>query len=274
MLQARGLRLEILRTFDGEPPSAFMSLMSSAKHNALVRITGGCAAMCSADAEPMRQLFTEAFTGFQGAILIGGTRMLDANGELVPGITEVGPLIRAANPSSVLLGVIPRAESLSWDFATGGLVIERSAFVEGNPPSDPSIQVIVQTHMDAVVALDKRLTKLSMWHDEAAFCARVTEAQHLYAKWSSALVVYNGGQTTEYEARLIADQKWPVILVRGSGRAADTLASDKEFLSQHRGCIFVCSQTPESLRDALIKTHVLKVRRLRRPSRRQLQVVS
>jgi hypothetical protein len=270
MLQGRGLRTELLHAPESEPPSAFMSLLSAAGSRSIVRITGGCADMSRADADRLDDLFRGAFLGFSGAILIGGTRMMTTEdpAELIPGITEVGPLIRQDNPDSVLLGVVPRSESLSWDFNTGALLVQRSQFTTPGSNGTEEFRTIVQPHMDAAVVLGKRITKQSIWHDEAVFCARVTEAQRLYAKWDSALVVYNGGSTTEYEVELFAKQRWPVILIAGSGRTADKLANDSQFLSSSPSVI-VCNSDTTSLRGALVQAGTMPS-----PQKGGLRVVS
>ena len=92
MLQDRGVRSVILHAPEGEPPSAFMSMLSAAGHRSVVRVTGGCAEMSRDDADGMKELFREAFAGFAGALLIGGTRMVSTTdpARSIPGITEVG----------------------------------------------------------------------------------------------------------------------------------------------------------------------------------------
>lgn len=271
MLQDRGFRAEILHSPKGEPPSAFMSLISAAEQRSIVRITGGCAEMSNEDAQDLEILFREAFQGFGGALLIGGTRMVltEDMSTIVPGITEVGSAIRRSNPTSVLLGVVGRADSVALDYATGLLVIHRSSLTDPTDQSAPRVTTIVQSDMDAVAILGERITKLSIWHDEAVFCARVTEAQRMYGKWDSALVVYNGGGTTEYEARLVADQHWPVVLINGSGRVADKLAGDREFLAQYPNVI-VCDKEADGLHDALVQASVVDPP----PARGRLRAVS
>jgi len=270
-LLEQSLRVELIHaTTVDVPPPACIAQISCADQHAIVRITGGCANMAEADAAAMGELFRKAFRGFGGALLIGGTRMVSIASPriIIPGITEVGPLIRQDNPSSVLLGIIPFAESVSWDFATGALVVERSRLTDPHG-TDDGMRILVQSYMDGVVVLGQHLPDLpSIWHDEAYFCARITEPLRRHANWSSALVVYNGGNTTEYEARLIAEQHWPVILVRGSGRAADKLAQDEQFLREYRDCVTVCSLTPSSLKRALVKAKVLEPKPRQRRSQR------
>ena len=271
MLQDRGFRAEILHSPDGEPPSAFMSLISAAEQRSIVRITGGCAEMSDGDAQDLEALFRDAFTGFKGALLVGGTRMVltEDMSTRVTGITDVGPVIRDANAASILLGVVGRADSLSWDYDAAALIIERSEFSDPADRSASRVATIVQPSMDAVAILAKRITKQSIWHDEAVFCAKVTEAQRVYARWDSALVVYNGGGTTEFEVRLIAEQGWPVVLIRGSGRKADELAGDQAFLARFRNVI-VCDKEAMSLRSALVEAGVIDPP----PARGRLKAVS
>lgn len=258
MLQKRGLSVEIFHSPDGDAPSTFMSVLSAAKERTIVRITGGCADMSHHNARGMQDLFLKAFHGFKGVILIGGTRMINPAqpDEIIAGITEVGPLIRADNLESTLLGVVARTESLNWDFSNGTMTIERSLSTDQIGSSTPSHTTILMPGLDGVTILGKRITKQSIWHDEAVFCARVTDVQRHYANWNSALVVYNGGKTTEDEVRLVASEGWPVVLIKGSGRTADTFAADRDFLDKHRS-VLVCDKQVTSLRRALAETGVM-----------------
>jgi|GEM_PF-1393237 len=259
----------------GDPSSQFMSRLGSAKHHSLVRITGGCANMSASDAWRMLGLFKEAFLGFQGALLVGATRMVDKavledmpaaeaknpldilaylndHSPTVIGITEAGPTIRENN-DCVLLGVLGRSHSLNWHYRTGLVLVKRTPFDDPDDVAEDRLAVALQPRMDAVAVVDEQISRASLWHDEAIVCCRIADVQRQQANWSTALVVYNGGEVTKYEARLVAEKQWPVILIQGSGRAADELAANQDFLGLSPNTI-VCDLDSTSLRDALIRT--------------------
>ena len=272
MIELDSLTSMILPTSSANPHPKFTSKFSAVEHHSVVRITGGCAHMSSADAANMNSLFRKAFLGFSGVLLVGGTRMVDTGylratmsesedansteefSPFVPGITDVGRVIKRQNPNCVLLGVIPRSEGVGFNQEFGILEVIRSVKDDPGDRYAKHIVTIVQSDMDAISLLLKPLQpRRTIWEDEAYFCARIVQAQRESAGWDSALVVYNGGQTTEYEIRLTAESDSPVILIRGSGRIADRLAADAEFLEAHPS-VQVCDLNPESLRNALVET--------------------
>ena len=210
-----------------------------------VRITGGCGDMSREDAQGVQDLFGAAFEGFEGLLLIGGTRMImgmDPD-DVVFGITEVGPTIRRTNPSCRVLGVVPRCKDFMFCPEPPVLIVRDEAHETG-------ITTIVHPDQDFVITAATALTKEAVWDDEVACCQYLTETLVSYGAWSSLLIAYNGGGTTEREIRSTASYGWPVLIVRGSGRACDKLACDAEFLAEHP-TVRVCERSASSMRAAL-----------------------
>lgn len=227
------------------PLDQIIASLGLVPHRIAVRITGGCGDMSPEDAQGVQELFGKAFTGFEGLLLIGGTRMIKGMNpdDVVFGITEVGPSIRRANLSCRVLGVVPRCKDFMFCTEPPVLIVRDEADSTG-------ITTIVHPDQDFVIAAATALTKEAVWDDEVVCCQYLTSTLVDYGGWQSLLIAYNGGGTTEREIRSTADRGWPVLLVHGSGRVSDTLANDTDFLAAHP-TIRVCERNAASMRAAL-----------------------
>lgn len=252
----------------GSPFDAVVATLSKVSDRILVSITGGCAKanMTYDEGQEVLDLFKTAFSGFCGAMLIGGTRMItdDDPDQVLFGITEIGPVIRANCPESFILGVIPRLQEVVFHREATMLKVVHTIGEVGSPDHT----TIVHPHQDMVIGVSKRLLPdRPIWDDEVEFRRYVTDLLRTYGDWRSVLIAHNGGGTTEREVIIAADHGWPVILIRGSGRATDKLAADKTFLQAHPS-VRVCEHSAASLRHELIELGALppdapRLRRLR-----------
>jgi hypothetical protein len=233
------------------PLDIVIALLGLVPRRTAVRITGGCGDMSAEDAQGVQELFGKAFEGFDGLLLIGGTRMIKGldPSDVVFGITEVGPTIRRANSSCRVLGVVPRCTDFMFCADPPVLIVHDEVH-------DTGITTIVHPDQDVIIAAATALTKEAIWDDEVAFCQFLTGTLVGYGGWKSLLIAYNGGGTTEREIRSTAKRGWPVLLVRESGRVCDKLAHDAEFLAEHP-TIRVCERNAESMRAALQELSVL-----------------
>jgi hypothetical protein len=227
-----------------------MATLSMVSNRIVVSITGGCAKanMTYGEGQEVLELFRRAFEGFNGALLVGGTRMiLDDSQEVLFGITEVGPMIRAHCPNSLVLGVIPRLQEVVFHQGASVLQVVHSI----GESIEPDHTTIVHPNQDIVVGIGQRLLpQLAIWDDEVEFRRYLTDLLRLYGGWRSILIAYNGGSTTEREVQATARQGWPVILIQGSGRATDKLAGDEDFLQAHPN-VHVCEHSVTSLQREL-----------------------
>lgn len=258
----RQLPQELVPWMPQLPLEDLMVTTHNVASKAVVRITGGCANMSVADSHGVLDLFTGAFKGFSGLQLVGATRMIqnDDPAKVVFGITEVGPAIRDQNPDSMLVGVVPRTERLIPDWSRGFMKVEQipsEDYVPSHGADHGELATIIHPSFDVVVLAMAKLTREEVWDDEVEFCRYVTDLLVRRGRWRSLLVAYNGGSVTEKEVRATAARGWPVLLVEGSGRKADELASDKEFLLQHPN-VHVCARQIQSMRAALYELQVLK----------------
>lgn len=243
----------------GETASNMSLMLTAVRRRFVVRFTGGCGYMSQEDAQGLYHLFVRAFDGYEGAILFGGTRMRrrDDPTIIVPGITEIPPLIRHANPGVVLLGVVPKTTDLRLDVNQGMIVEDKEEneyFTIINP--DLTAALIIQQSVDEGVD----------WGAELKECEQIIAnllrfASPLDDPWRQLLVSYNGGKYTWMEIENWVDLKWPVLLVRGSGRKTDEFiekfADDVGFQKAHPN-VLVATKDTASIRRMLVKAGALK----------------
>jgi len=230
----------------GEHSSKVALILSTAKQRAVVRITGGCGEMSADDASGLYNLFAEAFTqsGFQGAMLYGGTRMLMRHDPsvILPGITEIVPHIAKDN-NIVPFGVIPRTCDLAFD--------DKYGFVVSNEPGHDFFTVVHPEQKEFLI-VQKSVDEPATWDTEWEECLNIIADMRKYGQWKSLLTCYNGGGVTERELREHARRGWPVIIVAGSGRTCNKYAEDIDFLIQHPS-VMVVEKTVSSLRDGIMR---------------------
>lgn len=226
----------------GDKTTRLSLMLTKSPRRVVVRLTGGCGEMSGDDAEGLYALFAEAFAGFDGALLFGGSRMIsrDDHSVVVPGITEIPTAMRRDCPNMVTLGVVPRTEDLG--LADYGMIISRE---DGNP-----YVTIVHPEQDIALVVQVSADDAEVWDAEYQECLRITQDLREYAGFTSILVCYNGGSVTERELLATAQRGWPVILVDGSGRKTEAYAHDEAFLTAHPN-VRVCDRNATSLRDHL-----------------------
>lgn len=228
--------------------------LTQAPEKMVVRLTGGCGFMLPEDAHGFETLFVEAFDGYRGAFLFGGTRMLrrDDPQVIVSGITEVPPLIRELCPDAKVLGVVPRTGD--------NLRPTEHGLVVADDPQE-SYFTIIHPNQDVVVVLQESVDRGVLWDAEYQECMRMTELLRTFAGFRSLLVSWNGGGVTEKEIVATAARGWPVLLIAGSGRKTDAYANDPAFLAAHPNVV-VADRTTMSIRNELIRTGALPDARL------------
>ena len=217
--------------------------LTTAASRFVVRLTGGCGYMREADAGGMYDLFTGAFAGYLGALLFGGTRMVrkDDHSVVVPGITEVAPLIGQHCPGSMVMGVIPRTQDLK--------VSEAGLIVHQEPDND--FLTVIHPDQQVCVVVQKSADQEVPWEAEYLECLRIMHNLREHAKFASLLISYNGGSVTEKEILATAKLGWPVLLINGSGRISDQYANDQDFLEQYPN-VAVAWKDVASFREQLL----------------------
>lgn len=227
-------------------PGSFTLQASRARRKVVVRIAGGCSNMDHTDKLDMLRYFAEAFQGFGGAIISGATREV-IEGTVDPIVTEIPGVIAALNPGVVPLGTAPRTSR----FRLLGQSVLHVAEGETTiicPSQDAALYV--QTNPNASEGkwdgdLDAYIEVMQQLREDAGFAV-------------AGLVAWNGGGVTKTELNRIAEKGWPVIVINGSGRAADEYAANTEFTQ--RPNVFVAERGDvRTLRDRLFATGLLEL---------------
>ena len=226
-----------------ERSTIFRLGLTTAYAKVLVRLTGGCGYMSSADAQGLYDLFVPAFDGFSGALLYGGTRIVSAENpsEILPSITELGPLIRRRCPAAKVHGVIPRTDAFSID-SIGRLIISHDS---GN-----GLVSIVHPDQESVLMVQHSVDEAATWGDEWKVCAELAHDLKAFGGFQPLVIAYNGGRYTAEEIEASARSGTPTLLIAGSGRKTDEYASNGAFLSAHPS-VRVIDRSPQALRLAL-----------------------
>lgn len=225
--------------------------LGTLRHKYITRITGGCGYMEEEQQQGILDLFGAAFRGYAGAILMGGTRIIKGENpkDYMFAVTEIGPHIRSQNPDTFVVGITPRVRATVFKEEGPLLFIEHSE-ASGNAEG---LSTVVHPGVDLAIHLPDKVTNRSLWHDEAFFCADIAYVMGEYADMPYLTVVYNGGEVTRYEVRQTLElrPKRPILIIQGSGRAADEFANDEHFLASNPQ-VTVCQKDPDSIRSALI----------------------
>lgn len=240
---------------EGEESTKIALQLTRAKKKFVVRMTGGCGYMSSDDANGLYDLFIESFSGFEGSMLFGGTRMIKKNdtSSIVAGITEIPPLIKKSCKDVIILGVVPKTSDLD-------LAIEYGLVVSVD--SKQEYITVIHPEQDVCLIVQGSVDRTSHWETEFEECIRITNNLRDFAGWDSLLISYNGGAVTEKEILKTAKLGWPVLLIKGSGRKTDEYANNQEFLNLYPNVV-VAQKEVQSIRRHLINAGALPYEPLR-----------
>jgi len=237
----------------GEQLSVKIALMmTTAVNHFVVRITGGCGYMSASDANGLCEIFVQAFQGFAGAMLFGGTRMVKKNNpqKIVPGITEIPPLIRQKCPNAKILGVVPKTQDLKL-VPSVGIIISSE---KGN-----DYITIIHPDQDNCLLLQESVDGCVLWDLEYQECLKIINNLREFANWNNLLISYNGGSVTEKEILAWAKFGWQVLLIDGSGRKSEEYARNKFFLDNNPS-VHVAEKNSASIRSKLIELGAINPR--------------
>lgn len=237
-------------------PAAFALMATRADHKVAIRITGGCKGMTTADKTAMLDYFSKAFAGFRGLAFSGATRQTDKDGNLDPMVTDVPGVIAANNPGCIALGTAPRTDLLSLQ-GDSRLVLDSY----GTAPN-PTMSGILLVQKGADGNLD--------WNGDLADYFNMMGQLRDHAGFTHlGVIAWNGGEITREEIQMSAQRGWPTIIVKGSGRVADEIATAVEAgnfsgfgnlpKNQTNHIIIVNHNDPAGLRQVLISQGFLQV---------------
>lgn len=234
----------------GETSTDLSLRLTAAKERFLVRLTGGCGYMNSEDSENLYSLFAQIFEDFQGAMIYGGTRMINKYDKktIIPGITEIPSHMKEINPDFISLGVIPKSETMQLD-PDVGLVVSYE--------DENDYITIIHPNQDICLIVQQSVDQGVNWETEAIECMDITQKLREIAGWNSLLVSYNGGGITEKEIISTAKKGWPVLLIADSGRKTEEYAKNKDFLAKYPN-VMVAEKNVLSIRKCLAKCGAIK----------------
>jgi len=231
-------------------PMALKGVVANAPGKLSLRIVGGCSGMEASDREMMLEWFVRNLVGFRGLVSSGATREVDSSGRLDPMVTEVPAALAAQGGDAITtVSTLPR----TGDFV---LVDDSRLQIEGSyGPSHPNPAV------HTILAVQDQIGGDLMWDGDLETYFKMLQERR------NCAIVWNGGGVTKTEIKMALRYGWDVILVQGSGRAADEyigLARDGKLdlrlegetasldydASRHKLHI-VDKQDPESLRCKL-----------------------
>ena len=211
-----GSWLDIVRQGDrAAAVELLLDLCSRAPAQTVMRWAGGCKGFTP---EMVEQLFAFLASGtvsadgkrcFQGAVGSGGTMQFDADGAESYMICQVPYFLARLHPC-IAWGSTPQTYRLRLDEAKGNLIVSKY----GNPLDHRGHGNVLTQH-DA--------THFQGWDGDVRW---YMEGLQTFARrgFKVAVGVVNGGDITIDEALLALSKGIPVVIVKGSGRAADQLA--------------------------------------------------
>jgi hypothetical protein len=218
-------------------PAAAKALMGSSPARLGLRIAGGCSNMSRSDRDNMLMWFGANLRDFTGFLSSGGTREV-VNGVIDPMVTEV-PALLAGMGRVITLSTVPRTGDFELVDDSRLQVFTQSEWGDSISHPNPSVHMLVFVQHELGDTLD--------WDGDVETYITLFNTFQRTAEWQFATIVWNGGGVTETEIKLAARSGWPVILVKGSGRAADKYVDAHRSGTRGRGHICPLRSTAPQL---------------------------
>ena len=253
----------IVMNNDDDVPAAVHAMMNASPTRLGLRIAGGCSNMEASDKETMLEWFGSNLADFRGFVSSGATREV-SDGVLDPMVTEV-PALLARSGQVVTVSTVPRVGTLQLVDQSRLQLFRADKYGVSTSYPNPGVHMIV-------VVQDRLGSELD-WDGDVLTYVDTFNTYRRTAGWQFASIVWNGGGVTRTEVKRTARSGWPVILVEGSGRAADeyiaairagnlidlTLPGDDDWHAghydpgNHPPFHIVSKDEPTSLRDKLVE---------------------
>lgn len=227
----RGAQLHVISKLRDEisAPVALFALMAKSKATVAVRFAGGCSGMDVAMRNLLQTYVVSAFEiagGFGGVAMSGGTLESCA-----PTVCQI-PVALRAKFGCIAVSTTPRIGTMHLS-DEAGLTITNDARIE--------------TRQDAAVIVQRNSSDDGAWDDDlAVYLSHLTELRN-QGKWTVAVIAVNGGGVTKKEIIGALTRRIPVIVVNGTGRAADQFST--EFRALHFGPDFAALKELTNLKQ-------------------------
>ena len=192
---------------------AIQARMTASPAPIALRIAGGCSGMSDDDKQDMLAWFYRNMHGFKGLLSSGGTRDIK-DGRLDPMVTDVPAML--ASDQVLTISTLPLVGTMQLVDDSRLRISRTDQYGTSLTHPNPGVHmlVVVQHPLGTALGWDGDVRTyfdmLNMYHHQGH-----------RNPWQVGLVAWNGGSVTELEIKLAARYGWPVILVEGSGRAAD-----------------------------------------------------
>lgn len=218
--------------------------LNQAKRRFITRITGGAASVDIDKGLTSMSLFRKALRGYDGMMLIGGTRVLSVNRDsanILPTIMEIAPLLKHDNPNMMTFGIVPRPEY--FKLCKWGMIVSE----------EPNLGciTIVNPEQDICLTVQKDVDTPAVYDVEWQSCLHVVRTYKETGRrrpFGCVLIAYEGGSYTRKEVLAWTEQQLPVILIENSGRATDILCHE---LRDHPS-VSICSSS-DDIRKKMIE---------------------
>ena len=192
-------------------PAAVQAMMSRSPTRFGLRIAGGCSGMRPTDRENMLTWFGQNLADFSGFVSSGATREV-TGGKLDPMVTEV-PALLASTGNVITISTVPRVGNLQLVDDSRLQIYNQADWGDSISHPNPGVHMIVM--------VQDRLGSELDWDGDVLTYVELFDGYRRTAGWQFATIVWNGGGVTKTEVKMALRAGWPVILVKGSGRAAD-----------------------------------------------------
>ncbi len=215
-------------------PRTMAIAATGATRKTVIRLAGGMN-----NGPEIFDFFRTALADIDGAVLMsGGTRAFNDDGATLNSVCEVVADLSLVHPNLITMGSFPRTGRF-------GLVGD-GRFMVGD-----GVGATINVGTQYVVAIQdgpEDHDKLGWDGDLSAYFSFMEDLQH-EAGFLPTVIIWNGGGVTVKEAEEAHKRGFPVIIITGTGRAADNQLSAVNFSGEN---IYHIDKTdPESLRALL-----------------------
>jgi len=202
-------------------PRAMAIAAQNAGKKVVIRIAGGM----SNDASIIFPYFRSALVNADGAVIMsGGTRCFDGEGNIQASVAEVVADLAAFLKNMIGMGSFPRTARFGFT-GDGHFMVGKDNDVTVNVCTD--YVVSIQNSPEDIAESDQ-----DWGGDVNAYIEFMTSLRD-NSGFKTAVIVYNGGGVTVAEAKKAYAAGIPVIVVTGSGRAADNQLAPTNFSGEN-----------------------------------------
>jgi len=216
-IDSRGCFL-VVATAGEALPAAFKLFATSAKQQAIIRVTGGCKGFTPEASAAMMPFFLGGFAEkdpsgkivrqYSGVVFSGGTANADEEGRLANDMVTNVPAVLSDAYGVVAMSTTPRTADLALEKKHGGLVV------------GDTVSTRIDYRQDAAAIIQINASQQMDWDgDLPIYFGFMEDLQE--AGYKAAIISLNGGDITRDEIYGALKRGIAVIAVEGSLRETD-----------------------------------------------------